>query len=493
MRLRSIVFFLTLSLLGCQSGPILDQVEEVRLTNGMKFLLLHKGETPVFSASIRFKVGALDEGDKEMGIAHLVEHMAFKGTKEIGTKDYKAEKVILDQIEEVGQKLSLEYAKGKEQDFKKIKEYRASLKNLYEAEKQYIIPEDLSDRMRQRGVVRKNATTSFDFTTYFEDFPLDQLEFWAKIESERVFSPVFREFYEERDVVLEEYRMRVENSPWGKLAHALLGEAFHLSPYRRSVIGNPNTLLTITRTDAENFFQKHYRPSQAIGVIVGGIDLNRTKAILRRYFEKIPTGEELPLTSYPEERPQEARREVTVVKEAAPILMLAYHKPAPPNPDHYVLELLSTILTNGQTSRLYRHLVLEKKMASDVGSDSSFPGERLSNLLILTATPLAPFSPREIEGEIEAVLEDLRRTPVSEEELQRAKTKERASLIWDLKSNHGLASELSYYEALGDWRYLKTYGDNIEAVSAGDIQRVVIHYLQAERATAAYLVKGRGS
>lgn len=466
-----------------------SKVHEIRLKNGMKFLLYQRGEAPVFSAYVRFRAGGMDEEVGKTGLAHFLEHMAFKGTETIGTTNYAAEKPILEKIEAIGEELSAEYGKGKSADSAKILDLKEKLKILHQEEEKYLIKEELTKRVMENGGLNQNATTNKDMTSYFVSLPSDKLRFWAETESERIFHPIFREFYEEKEVVREERRMRVENDPDGRLHEALLEAAFDKSPYRWPTIGYDEDLVKLTVQDLKAFWKKYYHPSNAIGVLVGRFDVREAEKILNQTFGKITPISPATLTPTlsPQGRGDQSKERRVVLKlNARPRLWIAYHKPTLPDVDDYLFDLLDQILGDGRSSRLYRRLVLEKKVASQVGTTVGMPGSRLPNLFVIYVDLLEGHTPAEALQVIDAEIRRLQKEAISPREVERAKNRLSVDLLWQLKSNEGLASQLSYYEMVaGDWHYLANYLETIDRFTGEDLQRLSQKYLIPANRTVA--------
>ena len=280
------------------------QVKEYRLKNGMKVLVLERFFAPVVSLYIRFKVGAVDEAEGETGTAHLLEHMLFKGTETLGTKNYGEEKKILTAIDDLAGQIDGEMQKGDKADQESIAAWREQLQALQREHKEWVIKDEVSALYSQNGAEGLNASTGYDITTYKVSLPSNRIELWASIESDRMATPVFREFYSERDVVAEEPRRRTETQPWGKLYEELTGTAYLAHPYGYPTIGWMSDIQSVTVEMAEEFFETYYGPNNAVCAIVGDIDIEETKALIRRYFGPIPRREEPPpvLTEEPEQK-----------------------------------------------------------------------------------------------------------------------------------------------------------------------------------------------
>jgi predicted Zn-dependent peptidase len=466
------------------------KVEEVRLANGLRFLLYPRGEAPIFTAYIRFKAGGLDEEPGKTGLAHFLEHMAFKGTETLGTKDFAKEKPVLEEIETTGEKLAAEYRKGAKADPEKIKSLRGTLKSLHDRLVPLLEKEQLAKRMLENGGSDYNATTSKDMTTYYVSLPSDKLRFWAAIESERIFKPVFREFYEEKDVVLEERRLRVDNDPDGRLYEAFIRTAFPEGPYHSPTIGSAQDILGLTTGDLKDFFKKYYRPENMIGAIVGRFDAGEVKKILEETFGKLVFENGLAPETRPVARPilQDKAKRVDLKLKARPRILIGYHKPTLPDDDDFVFDLIDQILGDGRSSRFYRSLVLEKRLAASVSTSTGIPGSRLPNLFMIEANPLNEGASGEVLKALDEEIERIRTEGVTERELQKAKNRLTVDLLWQLKTNEGLASQLTYFETVaGNWRYLAEYLEKIERFGADDVRRVAQKYLQPSNRTLGVL------
>ena len=238
------------------------QVQEHVLSNGMKFIILERHDAPVFSGYIYVNVGGVDEPVGNTGIAHVFEHMAFKGTTTFGTKDYQEEKVIMDEMDAVYDQLRSQWVKGDRADSEKLKQLQAEFDALQEKGSQYSDGEEYSKLLEQEGAVGINATTSADSTEYFYSLPSNRLELWMALESSRFLDPVMREFFKEKDVIKEERRGRVDSRPIGRLLEELKGVAFLAHPYGRPIIGHMSDINTTTRAEAIEFFEQYLCPQQ---------------------------------------------------------------------------------------------------------------------------------------------------------------------------------------------------------------------------------------
>ncbi len=403
------------------------KVKSFTLSNGMRFFVLERHQVPTFAGMIMVKVGSVDEGKGETGIAHFFEHMAFKGTPVIGSKDWEKEKVILDEMDKIGNELAKEYSKGKSGDSKKIEALRTKLAELQNEHRKYVEKDEIDRIYSENGGEFLNASTGNDTTQYFVMLPSNRLELWFLIESERFKFPSFREFYSERDVVCEERRMYEDNNPDGFLDEEFYNLAFVLHPYRHSVVGYMEDLLTLTKEKALNFYRRFYIPNNMVAGIVGNVRFEEVKRLAEKYFGDIPSGPEPPRPDFLEP-PQKGERRVIVKFDAEPRLQIGFHAPPWFERDNMALELIIYILSRGDSSRLRRDLITNRKMALNVVAYVNDPGVRYSSLFTIYCQPRYPHTPEELEKAIYEHLEKLKTEPVPKEEIERAVNQAEASL-----------------------------------------------------------------
>ena len=490
-RLLTLIVSLCLISTPLYAAGLEEKVIEHTYPNGLKLLMVERHSSPTVSAWIRFKVGSVDERSDERGIAHLLEHMLFKGTKRLGTRDYEAEKPLLDKIELTGQALIAEKARGEKGDKNKIAALQRELTQQEAEAAKFTIKDEFFELYSRNGGVGYNAFTSRDGTTYLINLPANKLELWAAIESDRMQSPVLREFYSERSVVMEERRRSYETDPESKLWETFLASAYLAHPYGQPTIGWMSDIENLTRTKAERFFKNYYGPQSAIIAIVGDIDSKRTIELVGRYFAPLqPGGRPAPVTTNGPRQSGEKR--IELLADSEPTLLIGFHKPAINDPDDYVFDLLNMLLGQGRTSRLYKELVLKRQIASDI-SVFDAPGSRYPNLLVLNANPRAPHTVAEVEKAILAELERLKREPVSSRELQRLINKIEFDEAKRMSSNSGLARNLTEFEATaGSWRYMTEYRRKISTVTPADIQRVANKYFTRENRIIGFITKREG-
>jgi predicted Zn-dependent peptidase len=477
MSQRSLKFFaivlILASLAAAQDVVSFEKRTTVKkLDNGLTVVICERPEAPVFSFFTHVDAGSVQDPLGETGLAHMFEHMAFKGTDKIGTTDYAAEKLALEKVEQTYAAYIHERDKPVDRDEPKVKELEKAWKDAVDQANKYVIPNAFPQIVEINGGEDLNANTSDDETNYFYSFPENRLELWAYLESERFLHPVMREFYKERNVVIEERRMRVDSNPIGRLLEQFTTAAFQAHPYHRPTIGWMSDLNTFSATDAKKFFDKYYIPSNMVVAVVGDVKPSDCIPIVEKYFGRIPSHPK-PDERTTTEPPQNAERRVVLEEMSQPLYLEGYHRPDYRSPDDAVYDAIADLMSNGRTSRLYRALVRDKKIASDSAGFTGLPGNKYPQLFAFYAFPLPGHKPQEMAEAIHIEIEKLKKEDISDEELKMIKTRAKASLIRSLGSNEGLADNLALYQArYDDWRELFRSVDRIDKVSKADIRRV---------------------
>jgi predicted Zn-dependent peptidase len=486
--------FLAWLIIFCFAAPawaidLEKKVIKAKLGNGLTVLMLERKFSPTVSLYIRHRVGTVDEVKGQSGAAHVLEHMMFKGTTTIGTKNYAAEKRLLTQIEQIGSVLDNERMRQTNVDQKRIKKLAVSLKQLQAKHRRYYIPNEINRLYTENGGLNMNASTGQDVTTYHVSLPANKIELWARIEADRLLHPVFREFYTERDVILEERRQRVESSPDGKLYESFMSSAYTVHPYGMPIVGLPQDLTYISQAAIRYIHQKYLSPGNMVITVVGDINPQKTLKLIDQYFGRIPKNISLPAT-IPAEPPQTEGRKVDVFFDANPSMIIGYHKPTAPAAEDYVFDVLETILSKGRTSRLYAKLVLQMQIADSISVHNGMPATRYPNLFAIWARPRHPHTNDELLAAIFHELENIKNYPIPDKELTKAKNQLKMDYIKSLDSNSELASILSYYELLlGDYRYISNYISHVDKVTVMEIQAAAVKYLVAKNRTIAVLSK----
>lgn len=473
---------------GPASSGVLEKitahVEEFRLDNGMLWLLVDHGETPVFTGIVSVKVGGVNETPGVAGLAHMLEHMAFKGSAELGTRDPQAEATLLEKIRTLDAERTAARARG---DTAKVDAFDLERKKITQAATTYVDQNEVWRVLHDNGAAEINAHTSKDATTYITRMPSNMLSLWVYVASQMIGAPVMREFYAERDVVAEERRTSVDNNPQGKLYEALAATAFTQSPYRIMAIGPMSEIHELTMSDAEKLHDTWYVPANMVGVIVGHFDHDEAKKILREHFGTIPAREVPPFTVV-NDPPQTEERRVNIDFDAGASLLMAYHKPTLPSREDYVFDAIQMLLCDGETSRLRHALEQEQKIARAVSCHNGAPGVRLENLFVIGAQPLQGHTNEDVLIAIEAELAKLRTAPVSAEELEKVRTNLRADFVWGLSESEGLAEQLADFQTMtGDWRYIIRYDDIMRSITPDEVRAIAAKFLLPTQRTIATL------
>ena len=464
---------------------VMGQISEFTLDNGLKFIVLENHEAPVVSFVTYANVGGVDEPDGQTGVAHFLEHLAFKGTKQIGTTNYSAEAKELDKLDAIFTQIKQAQEAGDEAEVARLAEEFAATQA---AASQYVEQNEFGQIVDTAGGVGLNAATSADYTSYFYSFPSNKLELWMSLESERFLEPVFREFYKEKQVILEERRMRTDNSPIGKTIEEFLNTAYDVHPYKRPVIGYNEDINGLTREDVDRFFQAYYSPNNLTIAIAGDVYPDEVQELAQTYFGRFEAQPQ-PKTVTKTEPPQTETKQVIVNFPSQPWYLEGYHIPALSDPDYIVYEVISELLSSGRTSRLYKSLVEEKQVALSAQGFSGFPGDKYPNLMLVYALTSPGTSIEELGTALRAEIERLKTEPVTPEELEQVKTQLKAGLLRALDSNMGMARQLAEYDAkTGSWRNMFAELQKLEAITPEDIQRVAQTTFTADNRTIGRLL-----
>lgn len=484
-----LVLFLALGSITVQSAEIQLDVKEKILSNGMTILVLENHAAPTFAAIIRFNTGSLDERPGITGISHLVEHMMFKGTKNFGTYDYEAEVPIMNAIDSLADLMYAEQIRLasplNDQDSSRYRELRQEIADTQAELSKYVIKDELWGTYLKHGGTRLNASTGNDGTQYFLSLPKNKLELWALMESDRLANIVFREFYSERDVVIEERRLRTENSPRGKLYEAINAGSFWASPYHWPVVGWMSDLLHISRRDIQDYFASHYSPANAVAAVVGDVTADEVFAMCEKYFGRIPSSPKPnPVVSV--DAPQEGERRIEIEYDANPQAIIAWATPRIGHPDLPALEMAANILSRGRTSRFYTN-IREKKLGRVSASVSE---ARNPDAFSVYITPMGNHTIEELEDSVYAEIERLKTEPVSEWELQKIRNQLKAGMLRRLDSNLGLAFRMAASKAVtGQWDYFITSNEAVQKVTAEDVMKAAQKYLTKRNRTVAFITR----
>ncbi len=462
-------------------------VRRLVLDNGMRVLLLPRAGAPTVSFVMQFGIGGVHEEPGSTGIAHLLEHMLFKGTESIGTTDVEAERVLFRIMDERNDSLVAARARA---DVARVDSLALEIAALEDQARAFVLANEYDRILTRAGAQGLNATTGSESTHYFVEFPANRAELYFALEADRMANPVFREFYSERDVVMEERRMRVDTSPGGLLYEAHLRAAFRVHPYGQPVVGTMDDLRSLTRSGVSSYYRRFYGPDNAVLAVVGSFDPDRAERWARRYLGPIPGSEPAPVVEAVEP-PQQGERRVDLAWDAEPLLRVGWHVPSVTHADAPALAVLSSVLTGGRTSRLHRRLVTETRAATSVFT-SMGPGVKYPRIFQLDVAPIFPHTPADLEAAIYREIDQLAREGPSADEVERVRNQIAAAAVRRIQSNLGLAFQLAESEALfGDWSETFRSMDQLRSVTPDDVRRVAAQYLVASNRTVATLARER--
>gem|GEM_PF-43066 len=482
-----------------QQVPVIEKT----LSNGMKVLMVQRKDEPTVSGGWVAHVGSSNERPGITGIAHLFEHMMFKGTPTIGTKNYKKDLEIIDEQERIRDEMREEEAKmrvafrrGDIDDLAKPENKTArwnELKKQFDAlitqQRDVIVKNEFDNIYTTAGGSGMNAFTSEDMTAYFVTVPANKLELWMWMESERLLHPVFREFYAERDVVFEERRMRTDSTPLGKFAEQFEAMFWESTPYHWPVIGWPSDIPpAISKQQADEFYSIYYAPQNVTAILVGDFDPTKTERLAEKDFGRIPRGKKSPPDVVTTEAKQEAEKRMNAEAEANPQVDIYWHAVPFGHKDSYPLDVLAQLLSD-RTGRLYKGLVLGSQIATEVSANQN--QRKWAGLFEISGEAKDGHTPQEVENGIYTELEKIKKEAVPADELQKVKNQFAAYEYRKLSSNSPILMHLIQNEGEGDWREINEAGKKIQAVTAADLKRVANQYFKKEnRAVAIYTRKG---
>lgn len=483
-----------------QKVPVSEHV----LSNGMKLLLVERHDEPSISGGWVAKVGSANERPGITGIAHLFEHMMFKGTPTLGTKDYAKDLQIIADQEKLREEMRMEeakmraaYRRGEIDDLQKpenksarYRELEAQFKTLIEEQRKILVKNEFDRIYTTGGGSHMNAFTSVDLTGYFITVPANKLELWMWMESERLFRPVFREFYAERDVVFEERRMRTESTPLGKFAESFEALFWESHPYGWPTVGTPSDISSISKAQADEFFGIYYAPQNITLILVGDFVAKDAVAMAERYFERIPRGPKDPPPFVPLVMPQPAEKRMNAEAEANPQVDIYWHTVPFMHRDAYPLTVLAQILST-RTGRLYKKLVMGDEIATDTMAGQF--SRKWAGVFNIAGEARDGKTPEQVEQGIYRVLEELQKTEVPPEELQKVKNNFAAAEYRRLSSNFPILQQLISNEGLGDWKEINEAGRKVQAVTAADVQRVAKQYFVKERRAVGVYTRKAGA
>jgi predicted Zn-dependent peptidase len=503
LRVVPVLLFLAASSAAAAQKPQIN-VEEFTLPNGMRWLLFETHESPTIAAGWVAHVGSVNERPGITGLSHFFEHMMFKGTKTLGTKDIAQDLQIIEEQEKVRAAMREEMEvmrsrlrRGEIDDLMKpesqtprYRELDKQFDALVQKQRAIIVKDQLDQFYTSNGGEGMNAGTWEDLTAYFVRLPSNRLELWSWLESDRLMNPVFREFYSERDVVYEERRMRTESTPLGKFDEAFNAVFWEASPYGWPVVGWPSDIPSYTKAQADEYFATYYAPNNLTGVLAGDFKSAEVKPVLERYFGRLARGKIEPPPVVTLEPKQIAEKRFNAEAETSPTVRVWWQGVAFTHKDRSVLDLFTDLLS-GRTGRLYKGLVLGRQVANEVSA--SISPKKYAGVIEMEAVVKDGKEPAMVEQALYEEIEKLKNEPVPSEELQKVKNQAKANAYRRLSSPAFIHLQLMYYDGLGDWRYINTYADEIDAVTAADLQRAAKQYFAKETRTVGVFLRKEGA
>jgi len=487
---------------GAAQKPQID-VQELTLPNGMKWLLFENHDSPTVAAGWTARVGSVNERPGITGISHFFEHMMFKGTRVIGTKDAEADLKLIEEQERVRDLMRAEMAvlrerlrRGEIDDLQKpeskterYQELERRFDELVQKQRETIIKDQMDQIYTKNGGEFMNAFTGEDQTVYFVRVPSNKLELWAWLESDRLLNPVFREFYSERDVVFEERRLRTESTPLGKFDEDFNALFWEAHPYQWPVVGWASDIPMYTLAQAKEYFATYYAPNNLTGALVGDFKIAEVRPLLERYFGRVPRGTVDPPPVVTLEPKQLAERRFNAEAETSPTVRIWWKGVPFVHKDEDALDLLTDILS-GRTGRLYKGLVLGRQVANE--ASASVDPRKYAGIVEIECVVKDGKDPAAVEQAVYEEIERLQKEPVPASELQKVKNQAKANAYRRLASPLSIAIQLMVYDGRGDWRYINTSPEKTDAVTAEDLQRVAKEYLTKESRTVGVFLRKEG-
>ncbi len=463
-------------------------VVEHTLDNGMRLLILPRASAPTVSFVVQYEVGGVNEVLGSTGIAHLLEHLLFKGSTTIGTRNYPAERALFAEMDAIQDTILMLHSRVDGHKTVRIGELNGRIRTLEDSARTHVVANEFDLLLSTAGARSLNATTDSESTRYFVELPSNRVELWFIMESDRMRNAVFREFYSERDVVAEERRMRIDTQPFALTYQAHMATAFRMHPYGVPVVGYMSDVQSLTRHQVVDYYRRFYGPNNAVVAIVGDVDPDQVIGWAEEYFGGIPAGE-APRPVLAREPEQRGERRTEIEFDAEPLVRMGWHVVDNLHDDMPALVMLTSLLTGGRTSRLYQRLVVRERLATSVTS-SMGPGSRFAQLFSISAFPRAPHSTLDIEVAVYEELDRLTVQPPEDLDLQRVRNQVEAGNFRRLTSNLGLALEMAGSASLyGDWRSSFRFSRRLQAVTPEDVSRVVRTHFTRKNRSVATLVK----
>lgn len=464
-----------------ESGVDLKVTRKV-LDNGLTILFHENQQAPTVACRLFYATGSVHEKAGQTGLAHMLEHMLFKGTQKVGIQDSVLDAQYI-RIQDSLQALMREALLR--QDSVRFNELQKHFNAVVEKHREIMVKNELWETYLKAGGTGLNAYTTDLVTAYFVTLPRNKIELFLWLESDRMQNAVLREFYSERDVVREERRLRYDDRPTGRYFESLDAIFYENFPYRIPTIGYPSDIEHLTREMAQEHYDKYYKPNNAILVFAGDFKTDSLYPLVERYFASIPRGEEFqPITMKEPEQAGE-KRLITRRNDAKPRVNLMFHTPAVGDPDIYALDIIESVL-NGRSGRLTRRLVEQEKVA--VNADAGNYARMYTGTFEIEAVLTPEADPTAVENIIWEELKNLQETPVSPRDLQKVRNLFLASKVRSLQNMENVASMLAYYELYGDWTLVNRWMEEVAKITPEQVQDVARRLFKRDLATVGWLI-----
>jgi len=480
-----LISFLALSL-PVFAGEIKLPVHYSTLKNGLRIIVVPDTNVAVVSCRLYYFVGSMCESTGHTGLSHMYEHMMFKGTKKLGTSNYAAEVPLMASIDSLDRLLFLHEQSADSAGGSIAGKYRKQIAAVLDKQRKYIKKDEIWELYQNSGATNLNAWTADDMTAYIVTLPKNKVELFYWIESDRMRNPVLREFTSERDVIMEERRMRYDNRPLGRYWERLNSLFYIADSYRNPTIGWESDIRAFTRTKLEQHINRYYTPDNALIVLVGAIDSCQAEKDINRYFGAIPRSPVPPEEIVTREPAPAGETRFTMYDDAAPRIDMMFHAPGYPDDVLYKLDIVEGVFS-GRSGRLYRRLVDKERLCTNIGASNN-PRLRDSYFHIW-AELKDDADPAKVERIIREEIAQAAAAPPTAAEMRRITNGIRMAFVSGLKSLEGLSDQLAWFERLRSWRDMLTYPDHIAAVKPGEVPAAVKQFLDPGRMTIGFLLQ----
>lgn len=481
-----IVFITFISFLKAEKISL--PVESFTLSNGLKVVIVENNEVAVVSCRLYYFVGSMYEGPGTSGLSHMYEHMMFKGTKILGTKDYNKELPYIRKMDVIADNIQKLKDSGASDDDERIVRMKKEIYSLLAEQRKYIKKDEIWETYQKNGGSKLNAWTSDYLTAYLVTLPKNKVELFYWIESDRMQNPILREFYSERDVVAEERRMRYENQPVHSYYENLLSRFYTVHPYRIPTIGYMSDIQSYTRPKMEDHVRRYYTPDNAMIVLSGNIDAKKARVDIEKYFGKIPRAEKSKQTVVTREPEPAGETRFVVKADSEPRIDIMFHIPPYPHADVFTLDVIEGIL-GGRSGRLYKRLVDAEKLCTDADASNSFRIH--GGYFIISASLVEGVDPSKVEKIVYEEIDKIKTALPSDEEMERVKNSIRYSYLSGLKSLEQISDQIARFEAMGGWRGMFDYTERIISVKKEALPEAATKYMIREKQTIGILINAK--